>query len=199
MRVKGSLLILAGSALLVMTVLLLASLRSEPARQDSDSTARPALASRPPAPAPEPQAPQRALAPAPRPQALPIHPPLPRREGRDRKGFDSPDREAVGDRPIVRRFTAPAALPEEIAREKNPAKRAELTRMHTLAVARMRVNQIQRRAMLLEQTIQRAKQDRTWSSQKILENEQDLAQLRDAVRKAERETEILSKELGVRR
>jgi hypothetical protein len=100
--------------------------------------------------------------------------------------------------PILRRITAPPVPPAELEKEQDPKKRAELKKMHELATARIRVNQFQRRSTLLEQTLDRAKREKTWSQTQIQEVEQELEALRTSTRDAEKTVQTLSKDLEVR-
>jgi hypothetical protein len=187
-RVKGSLLLITGAVLLVLTVLLLASLwgGEAPVREPEPDPVASAVVERGTPPPRKPPHLRRVLPAASADAGAPPAAAAPLEAG------------AAPKYPVVQRI-APAWPPAGIDKETDPKKRAELMKMHELATSRVRANQLQRRAQALEQALERAKRDRTWTEKQIQERQQDLKEVREAVQEAEGKVETLSKELGVRR
>lgn len=186
--IKESVLIGGGAMLVLLTVLLLVSLRQPAEQEETGPEIRtppaPAMALpevRPGAvtPAPVAVAPPAPAAkenkPAP-PVAVPEfvperRPPLELRE--------PPSRELVrvSPAPSVSHLVAPMAEPIELENEPDPKRREVLRRMHHLAEAKMRQGVFSRRAAMLEQSLAEAQASGTWSEAKIKQAEKDLKQL----------------------
>ena len=81
--------------------------------------------------------------------------------------------------------SARSAVPVQIAEEKDPRRRAQLMRMHQLAVARSRASRLRRRRRLLRTTLHRARQDKNWSADRIHRTENDLRELQVGIEEAE--------------
>jgi hypothetical protein len=170
--------------LLLITVVLLVRLRSSP---EEPPTAPPAVTARPdsgrvpappapPAPAPSPVAPRREPKVTPVPVPAKRLPPPPR-------PVRAP---AAGVREPLGVHTAPAAVPSEIQQETDPVRRAQLQRMHDLAVARSRASRLRRRLRQLKNTLRLARQEGNWPADRIQRTEGDIEQLEAAIVEAER-------------
>lgn len=85
----------------------------------------------------------------------------------------------------MRVHMAPAAVPSSIEQEKDPARRAQLLKMHRLAVARSRASRLRRRLRQLETTLVRARQEKNWTTEQVNRTERDIGELREAVIEAE--------------
>jgi hypothetical protein len=83
--------------------------------------------------------------------------------------------------------SAPAAVPVEIADEKDPEKKARLMRMHTLAVARSRASRLRRRRRQLETTLARGRREGNWSQEQVQRTQDELSELKRAIDTAEDE------------
>ncbi len=200
--IKETLLIGSGAVLVLLIVLLLVSLGgSEPEEPDLQPLPDPAPRVATPAPAaPERPAPvlpavvkPRPVSPAPAPAPLP---PPPRREVA-RAAVEAP----VAVRAPNEGFaSAPAAEPPELADEPDPQRRAVLKKMHSMAMARLQVDNFRRRYQLLEQSLAAARASGTWTNEKMDRAELDLQQLKGTIRASEQRFEQLKsamdRELG---
>ncbi len=72
---------------------------------------------------------------------------------------------------------APPVIPSEIQNERDPARKAQLMKMHRLAMARVKVSQLRRRQRLLRSTVSRAHQDGSLSPEKLKRAQQNLRDL----------------------
>jgi hypothetical protein len=84
------------------------------------------------------------------------------------------------------RVEALPAVPSELARETDPVRRAELEKQHRLATARVRLSLLQRRERMLRESISRARDDGSWSADKLREAQRDLEELGVAIKAAEK-------------
>ena len=193
--IKESLLIGSGALLVLLTVLLLVSLRG-PAEQDEtepmttpppagfqipaqpveESTSTtpsppPSLQPAPAVRASSPAPPMMAPAPPPPDQSVPSLSPFP------------VAREIVrlSPGPNVSPLLAPAAEPLELQNEPDPRRREMLRRMHKLAVAKMRQGVFTRRAQLLEQSMAEGQASGTWTKEKVDQAKADLVQLEQSI------------------
>ncbi|MCC6746215.1 MAG: hypothetical protein IT371_01065 [Deltaproteobacteria bacterium] len=80
---------------------------------------------------------------------------------------------------------APAAVPSEIAQETDPAKRAQLLKMHERATAQIRLSVLRRRTRLLDETLARARASGQSSPEQLRRLEGELLQLKAATSDAE--------------
>jgi hypothetical protein len=180
-RIRGSVLVVVGLALVALTVVVLISMR-RPAPRDEEAVGggtTSALSGGQPQPG-------RPLLP----QALP-RPPLP--------GTTPPASPGSDDTPLpspTHRIEAPPAIPPEIANERDPARKAELLKMHRLTTARVRASMLRRRQDMLQKSIDDARKQGTWSQGKLRDAEKQLAEISGAVVKAEERLEQVRKELG---
>jgi hypothetical protein len=94
------------------------------------------------------------------------------------------------------RVQAPPAVPTEVLEERDPARRAQLMNMHRLATARVRASRLRRRENLLRTSIERAKQDGSWSAEKLRRAEEDLKEVSGGVVEAEKDLERVRTEVG---
>jgi len=92
--------------------------------------------------------------------------------------------------------SAPAAVPPEVENEPDPARRAELMKMHKLATARVRVSTLRHRQRLLRDSLALGRQDGSWSQGKREEAERTLRELDGAIRESEGELERVRTEVG---
>jgi hypothetical protein len=92
--------------------------------------------------------------------------------------------------------SAPPATPAEIRNETDPVRKARLEKMHALATARARASQLRRRARLLQNSLTRAREDNSWSEEKQLRAERNLKELEEAIRRAERNVEVVGRRVG---
>ncbi len=195
-RVAGPVLVIVGTILILLVVVLLVSLRRSPveekaAARSGEQAGTTSHGGRVHAPAPPSPAIRRAGQGAPLSRAGsaggPVHSPV-------EAGA------AVGVRPgtagLVARVTAPAAIPPEIASERDPARRAELMKMHRLTTARVRASMLRRREGMLRASIERARKDGSWSPEKIQQAERDLHDISAGVVEAEENLEQVRKEVG---
>lgn len=84
---------------------------------------------------------------------------------------------------------APPVIPSEIQKERDPARKAQLMKMHKLAMARVKVSQLRRRQRLLRSTLSRASQDGSLSPQRLKRAQQDLRDLDTGIVDAKRALE----------
>jgi hypothetical protein len=92
--------------------------------------------------------------------------------------------------------SAPPATPAEIRNEPDPVRKAQLEKMHALATARARASQLRRRADLLRASLNRAREDSSWSEEKQLRAERNLTELEEAIQQAERNVEVVGRRVG---
>jgi hypothetical protein len=100
--------------------------------------------------------------------------------------------------PRVVRITAPPAVPDEIANEKDPIRKAELQRMHKLTIARTRAGLLNRRVEMLRRTLDEGRDRGDWPESKIRDVEAQLEEVQQEVNKAEAEALKLEQKLHVR-
>jgi hypothetical protein len=180
-RFRGSLLVIVGLALVALTVVVLISMRRPRPRDDEGSAAGVT------AQASEQQQQQQARSLLPRP--LP-RPPLP---------GTAPVSPGSDDTPLpspTHRIEAPPVIPPEVANERDPAKKAELLRMHRLTTARVRASMLRRRQDLLTRSIEDARKGGSWSAGKLRDAEKQLTEISNAVVKAEERLEQVRREVG---
>lgn len=176
--------------LALLTVVLLVRLRSTPEEPPSapqavtelpDSDSQPPPPPRLPPPLREPKV-TRLPVPAKRLPAPPARDAaVPAREPPGR-----PAAPAVIAREPLGVHTAPAAVPTEIQQETDPVRRAQLQRMHALAVSRSRASRFRRRLRQLNKALELARKEGNWSADRIQRTEQDIEQLKAAIVEAER-------------
>jgi hypothetical protein len=173
-RVKGSVLVVAGAVLILVTVITLLSLRRPiDERIEREATAGSNASRLPP----------RTVFPAPpRPTPTPTVKPTP----------PSPPPEVK----VSARVEAPAAIPSELANETDPVKRAHLEKLHKLATARVRLSRLKRRERMLGESIARARKDGSWSAGKLAEAERDLSEIGGAIQAAARRLDEVRAEVG---
>jgi hypothetical protein len=206
-----TMLVVAGVALILMTIALLWSLGPEEEegapRRGGVEAARTAPAGRgavvpsrrraPPAPVRasvdrQPPSVTPAPAPAPAPVVAPAPTPAP---------AAAPDPPSSSDRlvqvPVPGTHMAPPVIPAEIKNETDPVRRAQLERMHDLAVARSRASRLRRRARMLRGTIAQARETGSWTTDKIDRAAKDLEALNSAIGLAEKNVELATKRAGI--
>lgn len=188
---------ISGGALILLTVLLLVSLNRSnetPSKKD-----RREVSDR----APRPRTRGRAVLPPPERRHVARHPPA-ATDAAPAATSAAPDASsatATPSSPSIRQVptpgthTAPAAIPAEIQQETDPARKAQLMRMHRLAIARVRASQLRRRSQLLTRSLALARKNNSWSAEKIREAEKDLNDLRRAIEIAEKNVEVTKQRL----
>lgn len=176
---------IAAALLLALTIILLVSLGSPPdapviaPHGQTGKVAQPTAAAEPTPPAAAEPGPRKAPAPPTRASGPPA-------ETAGATLTPAPPRHV--------RAPAPPAVPAEIRDEKDPQRKAQLLRMHRVAMARVRVSSLRRRARLLERTLATAREE--GSADRIQQLENEMAQLLASVREAERELERADRETG---
>jgi hypothetical protein len=195
--IKESVLIGGGAMLVLLTVLLLVSLRQPAEQEETEPGSR-----TPPVPAPAREVPTvqpGAVTPAP----VAVAPPAPaakenkpapplavpeliqeRRPPLELREPPSRELVRVSPAPSVSRLVAPMSEPPELENEPDPKRREMLRRMHHLAEAKMRQGVFSRRANMLEQSLAEAQASGTWSEAKIKQAEKDLKQLDSTLKAA---------------
>lgn len=93
---------------------------------------------------------------------------------------------------------APAVIPAEIVNETDPARKAQLMRMHELAVSRSRASRLRRRARMLRATLATAKEQGSWNADKRHKVEQDLTELGSAIKLAEKNAKLAAQRAGIK-
>ena len=206
--IKEGVLIGGGAVLVLLTVLLLISLRQPVEPEEVEAAAEPAVEPpgsaasaprlRPPAqatPAMSSNAPPAASPVSPRPAPRPVA------AAPDQGGAVSSPREPHGEVikvreiPHVSHVTAPAAEPSGLEDEPDPQRRKVLRRMHKLAVAKMRQGVFTRRAQMLEQAMAEGKASGTWSKEEVRRAEQDLKQLEENIKASGADVEEMKKKV----
>ena len=202
---KERLLIAGGAVLVLLTVLLLVSLREPVEPAEVETEAEPAAkpeevkAATPAPPSLRPTAP--AISTSPAPTKPPVSRPVPVAAAPDQGGPVISPRAAASEVIKVRQIphaghvTAPAAEPPGIENEPDPQRREVLRRMHKLAVAKMRQGVFSRRAQMLEQSLAEARASGTWPKDKITRAAQDLKQLEENIKASNAEVDELKKKV----
>ncbi len=192
---KGSLLVIIGSALLIITVLVLFTLRRSPrpAAELTDSaqtSAGPSAVSSSGLTSLPSSAPPRRTTPVWEEAARPALPATSADAGAPAR--PGPE----GAPPATAHVSAPAAPPAELQRETDPAKREQLMKMHRLSTARVRTSLLRRRIGMLRFSTEQAKKTGAWPPDRVRQSERDLVELEDALKTAEDNLQRIRTEVG---
>ena len=198
----GTLLGAAGAILILLVIVLLWSLGAPPEREvrrERRTRTRPAAAGAPLAAPPRNAASARSTTPPgfSTPSRAPM--PVPEAAPDAGPGAAAADRATGAPPPVSAPGThmAPAVIPAEIVNETDPARKAQLMRMHELAVSRSRASRLRRRARLLRVTLATAKEQGSWNADKLQKVEQDLTELGSAIKLAEKNAKLAAQRAGI--
>ncbi len=200
-RIKQSVLVFSAALMVLMTGLVMVVLwnNEEPAGPATEAPATVSPATTPATPARRSASDRRpAREPAPATSASRATPPAPAAAPDATVSARPPVARPVQRVPTARRVAAPPPQPPSIEAEKDPVKRQELRRMHRLAYAETRVRLLGRRSRMLRDTLSRARQNKTWSADRLRKEVAGLERLEATVAATKKEIVQLKKQLKIR-